>query len=63
MITASGAGGNRPHNYKLYESYNWIYKKYVTEHMSEDEIAVEAGTTQVTIHRWLVKHGLIKRRQ
>lgn len=48
---------------KLYESYNWMRKKYVVEKKTEQEIAVLANTTQATINRWLFKHGLkVKRR-
>jgi hypothetical protein len=39
-----------------------MYRKYVTEKKTEQEIADEAGTTQVTIHRWLVRHKLKKDR-
>lgn len=45
---------------KLYESYAWMRKRYVSERKTEQEIAELAGTTQVTINRWLRKHGLKK---
>ena len=48
---------------KLYESYNWMRKKYTVEKKTEQEIAVLANTTQATINRWLVKHGLKKKRR
>ena len=47
---------------KLYTSYRWLHRKYVIEKKTEQEIAAEAGTTQVTINRWLAKHGLKKDR-
>jgi len=47
---------------KLYTSYNWMRRKYLVEKLSEQEIAELAGTTQVTINRWLAKHGLKKDR-
>lgn len=47
---------------KLYESFNWMKKKYVDERKTEQEIAVLANTTQATINRWLTRHGLKKRR-
>lgn len=47
---------------KLYESFNWMRRKYVVERKTEQEIAAEAGTTQATINRWLTKHGLKKKR-
>ena len=45
---------------KLYESKRWLHKKYVIERLTEQEIARLAGTTQVTINRWLKKHGLVR---
>ena len=48
---------------RLYTSYQWMRRKYVIEKLSEQEIAAAAGTTQATINRWLVQHGLkVKRR-
>lgn len=43
---------------KLYTSYNWMRKKYLVERWSQAKIAEYCGTTQVTISRWLSKHGL-----
>lgn len=43
---------------KLYKSKKWMQLKYVVQKKTEAEIAVEANTTQVTINRWLKKHGL-----
>lgn len=51
-----------PNKVKIYESKRWMHKKYVIERKTEEEIAELAGSTQATIHRWLVKHGLKKRR-
>lgn len=48
---------------KLYESFNWMRKKYVVDRLTEQEIALAAGTTQATINRWLVKHNLKKKRR
>ena len=45
---------------KLYKSKKWMYKKYVAERLSEQEIADLADTNQSTINRWLKKHGLKK---
>jgi transposase len=45
---------------KLWESYNWLRKKYVTDGLNEFEIAELAGTSQSTINRALRKHGLKK---
>lgn len=43
---------------KVYESKAWLWKKYRVERLTEAEIAKQAGVTQPTINRWLVKHGL-----
>lgn len=43
---------------KLYTSKSWLHRKYVLEKKTEQEIANEAGTSQATIHRWLVTFGL-----
>lgn len=43
---------------KLYASYAWMRRKYITERLTEQEIAKLANTTQATISRWLTKHGL-----
>ena len=49
--------------FKLYKSERWMRRKYVVEKLTEQEIAKLAGTTQATINRWLVSHGLkVKRR-
>lgn len=48
---------------KLYQSRAWLYRRYVVEKLTEQEIARQADTTQATINRWLEKFGLkIKRR-
>jgi transposase len=51
-----------PSRVKLYTSLNWMRNKYVVQGLSEQEIAVLAGTTQVTINRWLHTHGLKRKR-
>lgn len=48
---------------KLYESKDWLKLKYITQRKTEQEIAAEAGTTQVTINRWLKKFGLHKKQR
>lgn len=45
---------------KLYQSKNWLTRKYVTEGLTETEIAALCGATQVTINRYLRKFGLRK---
>lgn len=48
---------------KLYQSYAWLKRKYVTERLTEEEIAKLAGTTQVTINRYLHQFELKKKRR
>jgi hypothetical protein len=45
---------------KLYKSKAWLYKRYVVEKKTIDEIAKEAGTSHQTIYRYLVENNLIK---
>lgn len=47
---------------KLYASYAWLKRKWEVEKLSEKEIAELAGTTQVTINRYLRQFGLKKDR-
>lgn len=47
---------------KLYKSKAWLRRKYLVEKLSEPEIARLAGTTQVTINRYLREYGLKKER-
>jgi transcriptional regulator of acetoin/glycerol metabolism len=45
---------------KLYESKQWLYKRYVVEKKNIVQMAQEAGCSHMTIQRSLIKHGLIK---
>lgn len=45
---------------KLYESKDWLYRRYVVQKKSILEIAKEAGCSHMTIQRALEKYGLIK---
>jgi DNA-binding MurR/RpiR family transcriptional regulator len=47
---------------KLYASKAWLTRKYEVEKRSEKEIAELAGTTVMTINRYLHKYGLKKDR-
>lgn len=47
---------------KLYTSYAWLRRKWEVDKMTEAEIAKVAGTTQVTINRYLHQFGLKKER-
>lgn len=45
---------------KLYESRDWLYRRYVVQKKTVTEIAKEAGCSHMTIQRALEKFGLIK---
>lgn len=47
-----------PQKSKVYQSYRWLYRHYITLKMGEQEIADLAGTDKSTINRWLFKHGI-----
>ena len=46
---------------KLYESRDWLYKRYVLEKKSIVDMAKEAGCSHMTIQRSLIKYGIIKK--
>jgi hypothetical protein len=47
---------------KLYQSEEWLYRRYVVQKKSVTEIAIECKSSAMTIQRYLTKFGLIKRR-
>lgn len=47
---------------KLYQSKEWLYRKYIVQKKNVVEIAQEAGTSAMTIQRYLQKFGLIRKR-
>jgi DeoR/GlpR family transcriptional regulator of sugar metabolism len=47
---------------KLYESKEWLYRRYVVQKKNIKEIAEEAGCSHMTIQRYLEKFELIKKR-
>lgn len=47
---------------KLYQSKEWLFRRYVLQKKTVTQIAEEAGTSAMTIQRYLDKFGLIKRR-
>jgi DNA-binding MurR/RpiR family transcriptional regulator len=47
---------------KLYENKDWLYKRYITQKKSLDEMAAEAGCSKMTIIRHLEKNGIGKMR-
>jgi hypothetical protein len=44
----------------LYKSKAWMYKRYVEDQKTLQQIATEASATPMTIYNWLVKHEIIK---
>ena len=47
---------------KLYQSKDWLYRRYVVQKKNVIEIASECGVSAMTIQRHLEKFGLIKKR-
>lgn len=47
---------------KLYDSREWLYKRYVLEKNGIVQMAKEAGCSHMTIQRALEKYGIIRKR-
>ena len=47
---------------KLYESKQWLYKRYIIDKKNIVEMAAEAKCSHMTIQRALEKIGLAKKR-
>lgn len=45
---------------KLYKSKDWLYRRYVVQRKTMEEIAKECGVTVMTIYRALKDNGFIK---
>lgn len=45
---------------KLYKSKSWLYRRYVVQRKTMEEIAKECGVSTMTIYRSLKENGLIK---
>lgn len=45
---------------KLYKNKDWLYRRYVVQRKSMEEIAKECNVTVMTIYRSLKEVGLIK---
>jgi hypothetical protein len=47
---------------KLYQSKEWLFRRYAVQKKSIPEIAKECNVSAMTIQRYLEQFGLIKRR-
>ena len=47
---------------KLYQSKDWLYRRYVVQKKTVTEIAAECQVSSMTIQRYLEQFGLIKKR-
>jgi DeoR/GlpR family transcriptional regulator of sugar metabolism len=47
---------------KLYQSKDWLYRRYVVQRKTVTEIATECKVSAMTIQRYLDQFGLIKKR-
>lgn len=47
---------------KLYQSRDWLYRRYVVQKKTVVEIGKECNVSAMTIQRYLVEFGLIKKR-
>ena len=47
---------------KLYQSKEWLYRRYIVQKKTISEIALECGVSAMTIQRYLEQFKLIKRR-
>ena len=45
---------------KFYKNKDWLYRRYVVQKKSMDEIAKECSVTTMTIYRYLKEAGIIK---
>jgi arginine repressor len=45
---------------KAYTSYEWMRRRFLVDHWTEEKIANYCKVNQATISRWLHKHGLKK---
>lgn len=47
---------------KLYQSKDWLYRKYIVQKKTVTEIGKECGVSAMTIQRYLEQFKLIRRR-
>ena len=49
-------------NIKLYQSKDWLYRRYIVQKKTVTEISKECKVSAMTIQRYLEQFGLIKKR-
>lgn len=47
---------------KLYQSKEWLYRKYIVQKKTITEIAKECGVSAMTIQRYLQEFGLVRKK-
>lgn len=47
---------------KLYQSKDWLYRKYIVQKKTVTEIGKECGVSAMTIQRYLQEFGLIRKK-
>ena len=47
---------------KLYQSKEWLYRKYIVQKKTITEIAKECGVSAMTIQRYLQEFGLLRKK-
>ena len=47
---------------KLYQSKDWLYRKYIVQKKTITEIGKECGVSAMTIQRYLQEFGLIRKK-
>jgi len=47
---------------KLYQSKDWLYRKYVVQKKTVTEIGKECGVSAMTIQRYLQEFGLLRKK-
>jgi DNA-binding MurR/RpiR family transcriptional regulator len=47
---------------KLYQSKDWLYRKYIVQKKTIAEIGKECGVSAMTIQRYLQEFGLVRKK-
>jgi hypothetical protein len=47
---------------KLYQSKDWLYRKYIVQKKTVTEIGKECGVSAMTIQRYLQEFGLVRKK-